>query len=159
VIAAIFMVREGQGVRAWRAALGALAFPVLLVVTLISVYVFVVAAAVARAQMSATVVGGGGTVQQGRGLPTALPAVEAKTGALPAHGALLVTKGGLAPTDFDSDSSASSTLTSRVAGMSLDQFMLLDEKRQGLAADAAARALPPGTVAHRVGDVVFTYHG
>src|SRR5262249_19741192 len=110
VIAAIFMVREGQGVRAWRAALGALAFPALLVVTLMSVYVFVVAAAVARAQMSATVVGAGGTVQQVRALHTALHAVEAKTGALPAHGALLVTKGGLAPTDFDSDSSASSTL-------------------------------------------------
>ncbi|MCK4873605.1 MAG: hypothetical protein KAS72_12860 [Phycisphaerales bacterium] len=46
-----------------------------------------------------------------------------------------------------------------VPGGDLATFDDLDESQQAAAAQAAAQALPQGTIAHRVGDYVFTYHG
>jgi hypothetical protein len=46
-----------------------------------------------------------------------------------------------------------------VGSVRLDELEELSLAQANVAADAAARALPPRTIAHRLGDFVFTYHG
>ena len=46
-----------------------------------------------------------------------------------------------------------------LADTTLNSFIYLPSNRQQQAIDAAAGTVPEGTIAHRLGDFVFTYHG
>ena len=46
-----------------------------------------------------------------------------------------------------------------VGSGTLEQFDALRAGRKGAVVQTAVNALPPGTIAHRLGDFVFTYHG
>jgi hypothetical protein len=80
-------------------------------------------------------------------------------GAGPAHALQLVTDRNLGTLNFVSQGSTTGEIDIPVTDITLDEFGFLPPNRQQIAAQAAADLLPPNTVAHRLGDFVFTYHG
>lgn len=83
----------------------------------------------------------------------------ANNGQGPPHAAQLVIDNSLGADNFMAMMSGNSTVAVPVADTTLDKFERLPTNRKQLAAQAAAKALPPSTIAHRMGDFVFTYHG
>lgn len=82
----------------------------------------------------------------------------ANNGRGPAHAAELVVFNGLGASNFISQTATDESLVP-LANTTLAQFQMLPPNRKNMAAQAAANALPQNVVAHRLGDVVFTYHG
>ncbi len=78
----------------------------------------------------------------------------------PAHAAALVAEGYLEPSDLIATGSA--TVPNRILvgrSTTLERLPALETEQQQRAVDEAIAELPEGTVAHRLGDFVFTYHG
>jgi hypothetical protein len=71
----------------------------------------------------------------------------------------LVIDKSLGADNFMSMMSGNITASVPVADTTLDKFERLPPNRRKIAAQAAAKSLPPNTIAHRMGDFVFTYHG
>ena len=157
LVSAVLMVKQGQKVHGGRAALATLTFPVVLVLLVIGGYVVFYVAMVNMGAMSARMM-----------MPTAdtqivldgvLDFASGHDGQGPAHALQLVTSAGLSETDFVTSGSATGIDDVPAGDADLVAFMLLPPGDQAEVADAAAEALPRGTIAHRLGDFVFTYHG
>ncbi|MFB3138510.1 MAG: hypothetical protein ACE10B_04770 [Phycisphaerales bacterium] len=158
VVGAVLMVATGQRVHGGRAALAVLTFPVSLILLVVGGYVaFFVA-----------IFSGMGTMSAGMTMPTTdtqivldgvLEYASGHDGQGPGHALQLVTSAGLSETDFVTSGSTTGIDDVPAGDADLVAFMLLSPGDQAEVADAAAEALPQGTIAHRLGDFVFTYHG
>jgi hypothetical protein len=78
----------------------------------------------------------------------------------PAHAAALVAEGYLEPSSLIATDSATDPIRILVGrSTTLARLPSLPAAEQERAVQEAAEVLPEGTVAHRLGDFVFTYHG
>ncbi len=153
VISAIMTVKEAQRVGTGRAIVAVAAPPVLAVTALVA---FIVGVNIWAVRTAAGTFGGG-IAQTQFILPQLLSARQ--TGAWPRHAAQLVASGRLSARFFAEDWASGRARSMPVADVTLDALDSLDPPQALDVAGSAADALPPGTVAHRLGDFVFTYHG
>jgi len=155
VISAVVAVKEAQQVSGGRAAFAVLAWPVVVTLGLIGLIVWLFVG------LSAAFPGPQGGIGIGSlGFALQQHAMNDPNGQGPAH-ALELTVGQtwLLPDGFNDWSTNTTPSDVPVAGVDLDQYAQASASQQQAYLQQAAAALPANTVAHRVGDYVFTYHG
>ncbi|MHC5022758.1 MAG: hypothetical protein ACYTGG_02440 [Planctomycetota bacterium] len=159
MVSSVLMLREAQRVHGGRAAFAVLTLPIAVGGSFIALYVWVIV------QVMTGAIGSG----PGMGITTS---VETQTvaqgitdyaarnnGQGPRHGVEMVASGDLGAIDFVAVSTQTLEVDVPVGDTDLEQVSLLPVNRQRLAIQAAADALPPDVIAHRVGDFVLTHHG
>jgi hypothetical protein len=161
VVSFAIMLCRGHGVSAGRAALAAVAGPVVGIGLLTVFYAGLFAA------MGA---GGAGTWAGGAPITahastdaagpitSKLVARQRGEGAWPDHGARLLDEQ-LSAVSFVGPHSPTSARDVTAGGVPVADLAEMPWQERREAIDAIAAALPADTVAHRVGDFVFTYHG
>ena len=151
LVSAVLMVREGQRVHGGRAALAVLTTPVLGLAAFIAW--IVVSAFSATTNFAMTGTAPTQTVLNG------LLEYADERNELPEHAIQLVVGGFV--TGFGLVATGSDTFEEDVpvADTNLNKFTKLPSEDESKAVQAAIDALPAGTIAHRLGDFVFTYHG
>ncbi len=77
----------------------------------------------------------------------------------PTHAIGLALDGLVVSSDFVSFDSLSTAESVPVDRITLAQFVGLSPERKKAVAEAAVQRVPRGTIGHRLGDFVFTYHG
>ena len=158
LISAVLMLKEGQRVHGGRAALAALTFPLLMLGTAIGLYLWFVFSMLATVPWAPQA-----TAVQRTEAQTVLSAVLRYAGQNanrgPAHAAQLVVGGYVESSQLICTTSFTQESLIKVGGTPLDQFTLLPAYQTHASLQAAIDALPNETVAHRLGDYVFTYHG
>ncbi|MBP7745162.1 MAG: hypothetical protein KA383_03445 [Phycisphaerae bacterium] len=178
LISAALMLKETQRVGGGRATLATLVFPLLLIGGLTTAWVIAIRAAMAAAGAVAWTASGGAALPPGYATTTLSslpnPADEGETevvmdalltfargnaGQGPTHAAQLVALHRLSGSALVAWDSTTFEEDVAVGSVRLDELEELSLAQANAAADAAARALPPRTIAHRLGDFVFTYHG
>lgn len=158
IVSAVLMVKEGHNVHGGRATLAVVTFPVCLLVLLVGLYAVMIVAVFANA--SVAMQQGAVTNAETQIVVDALLAYAGDhQGRGPAHGALLMTAGDLEAWEIVGGGTLTATGDIPVGDKSMEDFMVLPADLQQGLADAASASLPAGTIAHRVGDFVFTYHG
>ncbi|MCP3902229.1 MAG: hypothetical protein GY715_01225 [Planctomycetes bacterium] len=157
VVSAVLTVMEAQKIRALRASLTVAAFPVILTILLVAGYFALILASASFASSSA-MTGQPATVQALR-ISQALSGSVTADGSYPDHGLMLVVDANMSPGEFISPMSSTTWSDITLGQSDLGEFRRQGSGRQAQMAGAAADALPPDTVAHRIGDVVFTFHG
>lgn len=169
VISAVLMIREGQQVSGWRASLAVLAWPGLLLAGLIVAYaVLMYVSLMPVAVVPTTTTPGGVTVQSVGGvLPLTDEAVVQSlleyagdhADSAPAHALELVERGYLELDDLFVEQTDSGAETVSIAGFTLTDYKHANTAERARMLEAVEAALPENTVAHRLGDWVFCYHG
>ncbi len=160
VVSAVLMLQEGHKVSGRRAAFAGLTLPVLVLLSGIGLAVWGVsrgltAARTAAAQTIPMVQGSVADISQ-----AVIDHAMANQGRGPDHAArLLITGGALTADDFILPVSVTDSTVINVGNLRLSELDFADPGKQGRAVSAAAAALPDDVVAHRLGDMVFTYHG
>ena len=148
------MVQDGQQVSGGRAAAATLTAPALALVLIVGGGVgwFYYAMSSMNAAMAA---------MSGTGMINSAIYTHALTnqGYGPKHASELIVGGMVAGYDFVDYSNLTSTTDVPVDTVTLSAFDASGTSAQQGYANAAAAALPPNVVAHRLGDFVFTYHG
>ena len=157
LVSAVIMVKFGQKVHGGRAALAVLAVPALAVVALFGAEIWLISTFSSRGGAFNVSMNAGGETQLV--LDGLLNSTTQNSGRWPAHAIELVNDGSLSSYDLVTGISATTTQGVPVGAGTLEQFDTLRASRKGAAVQAAMNALPPRTVAHRLGDFVFTYHG
>lgn len=163
MVSAILMIMEGQRVRGLRATLCVGAGPLLAGVGF-AAYIVLIAAFVSRTTVAATTIGPvpsrlvAGTDAQSIASGLLAYAVQ-HNGQAPPHGVQLVADNFIQAANLAIWQINHDEANVPVAGMTLDAFQRLPPNRMQITAQIAASLLPPNVVAHRLGDVVFTYHG
>lgn len=157
LVSAVIMVKVGQKVHGGRAALAVLALPVLTIVGFVAFQFWV---------FSTVMTGPGGfNVRMNTGgetqlvLDGLLNSTTQNSGRWPGHAIELVNDEYLSSYDLVTGATFTKTQGVPVGSGTLEQFDTLRAGRKGAAVQAVVNALPPGTIAHRLGDFVFTYHG
>ncbi len=152
LVSAVLMVREGQRVHGGRAAFAVLTTPALGLAAIIAWIVVSVFSATTNFAMSGTAAT--------QTVLTGLLAYAGEQNKLGPDHAIQLVSGGFV-TGFDLVATVSDTLEEDipVANTSLAKFTGLPSEDVSQAVQAAIDALPAGTIAHRLGDFVFTYHG
>lgn len=167
LISAVVMVKEGQRVHAGRAAFAVLTLPVLAGGTLIGLYIWFMMSVMARMPFPTTMPAGGSlrtpavtaTAQSQRVLSAIRTYARRNNNQGPRHAIELIDLDDIEASDLLIPSSIT-TLTDVPVGRSrLDLFETLPPDERKIVIQQAIDALPVGTVAHRLGDYVFTYHG
>lgn len=157
LVSAVVMVKVGQKVHGGRAALAVLTLPGLAILTMI-VFMF-------STMSTMRVRSGGFTSSMHAGAETQLVldallnSTTQNSGRWPGHAIELVNDGSLSSYDLATTASSTTTQGVPLGAGTLEQFDVLRAGRKGAAVQAAVNALPPGIIAHRLGDFVFTYHG
>ncbi len=157
-VSALLVVKAAQGVHGWRAALAVLTFPA------VGLFVFIVFYGLLMTSMVTGIGPFGGMAMNPQSetqlvLESVITCSRDNNGLGPAHAVELVSEDYLDPTDMFSKWTATGTAAVMVAGVTLDQLDAMVEPGRSNVVRAAAKALPQNTIAHRVGDFVFVYHG
>lgn len=160
-VSATLMLREGQKVSGLRATAAGVGPPLLAVFILVGVLAFAIYSAMS---MATTVMGSLSQASQTTvsDITTAIVDHAAgNNGAGPDHAARLLMAQGATLTSFDFIVQPSMTNPGAimVGPLQLMVFETSTVDQQNRALQAAVAALPDKVVAHRLGDVVFTYHG
>jgi hypothetical protein len=159
IVSAVLMVKEAQRVHGGRATLAVLTLPVLSIVGFVGLMVwFAVAGASAASSMTMSSSYGGMTETQ-TVLHGVLRYAQQHGGRGPRHAVELVTGDYLTGSTLVSSTSMTTEETVPVGNITLDRLLLAPKDAAGRIAQAVIDALPRGTVAHRLGDFVFTHHG
>ncbi len=153
LFSAVFMVKAAQRVGGLRAAFATLAPPLSAVVIVLLLVGWGMSSSISSARVAAP----GNSIKSIAGALGRC--AGGNSGAYPDHAIELAELGYVAGTDFVCATSGTDPAHVPVGGTTLAQFKLLPSAQQVAAAQAAAKSLPPETVAHRLGDFVFTYHG
>lgn len=159
MVSAVLMVREAQRVHGGRAALAVVLPPLLALSGLVGGYVYLFVAVLRAPSTAASPIFVARQVQTATVLHAVLDYAARHTGQGPLHASELVASGRLPAGHFALSKSATSTAAVPVSGTTLDALEALPYEEAQAVVAAAAAALPEGTVAHRVGDFVFVYHG
>lgn len=158
IVSAVLMVKEAQQVQGWRAALAVLTFPALLIFSIIALYMVLIA--VAFSSISSPAANSATTrIRTQTVLRTVSVYAVDHDDRGPDHAIELVLGDYLTVHDLVALDSDTYVENVSVAGVTLDRFSTLSAKRRGRVTRAAIDALPEGTIAHRLGDFVFTHHG
>ncbi len=157
VVSAVLMTKEAQGVRGWRAALAVLTLPALLLMGFVGSYgVFVWFALSGAFPGGAFPSAVNETVQATEAV---MDWADDAGGAWPEHAIQLTINEYLEPPGFASWETETLWQSIPITGATLAQFDAATQERRSALVQATIAALPDGTVAHRLGDFVFTYHG
>lgn len=165
MVSAILMVMEGQKTTGLRATLCVGAGPALGIAGIGSLIALI---AVSTPRFSTTV--NGVVIPAGSYAPTSEAVILANAlqtyasshnGNWPAHGVELVAGGNLPASNFAIMQIGHDEQNIALPGvnMTLSAFQYLPPNRMNLTAQSVAASLPGNVIAHRLGDVVFTYHG
>lgn len=164
LISAVIMVKEAQRVHGGRAALATLTPPVVAIGAFVGLYAWLVFAYLPSLPgMRGGAFAATGPASSQAAVQVLLNGVvgyaQTNGGRGPAHAIQLVTNAAVSTSDFIAPGSA--TVEERVPldGTTLAGFKLLSTRQEGPVIEAAVKALPANTVAHRLGDFVFTHHG
>lgn len=163
-ITAGIMLKDMQRVSTWRAIFATLLAPILTAAAIVLTYTAFVAwafsmqnAAVAPGATSARASASG--AQMSIAIWSALNTHADATGAYPKHALLTLANGDLQPDTLIHSRTRTALPDIPAGNFTLDVFeYFTPEARRKLAQDVAD-AMPDDAVAHRLGDVVFTYHG
>ncbi len=162
IVSATIMLKESQRVSALRAAFAAITPPVASFVLFVAGYAWLL--------MYVTAIPARSTAM----MPVVIAPAETRTilaglqvhagennGRYPNHAIELVASKSSAVTahSFVATGSATTVAQIPVGGTTLEKYSFLPPGRRTAVEQAAADALPQGTVAHRLGDFVFTHHG
>ncbi|MBC7835796.1 MAG: YIP1 family protein [Phycisphaerales bacterium] len=159
-IVAAVVVAVAQGVSGFRATIAVLALPLLVIAGLVA---FISLAVVPPMRAAMAMAGTYAAIAQG---PTATTKVvttlrshHATNGAFPAHGLDLLASGQLALSDIYLEGMPDDPGHGTAAGVDVVGLISMSASAQTAALGQAGASIAPQTVAHRVGDMVFTYHG
>ncbi len=155
VVSAVLMVKEAQRVHGLRATIAVLTTPVLAVAGFIGLAAWTTYVVTTRVTSG---MGSGGTVTAQLVAQALLSRAAANQGQFPPHAAALLTDNTLNVTYFTVYPGTDAGKVP-IGGTTLDRYWLLSPAQAAPYTAAAVAALPPGTVAYRVGDLVFTYSG
>lgn len=176
-ILAALMLREEHKVPAWRATVAGVLPPVLGYMSVVGLWILLVTNAMARVTMATSAAQraqAAAAAQQAQAAGVASRSARAVTtgvllwgstngaasGAGPAHAAELLSMGLVQPGDVVvTAQTGTSPWDVSVGPMTLARFEDSSEAERIEAASVAALRQPAGTIAHRLGDFVFTYHG
>jgi predicted RNA-binding Zn-ribbon protein involved in translation (DUF1610 family) len=167
IVSACLMVKEGHGIHGGRAAFAVVTPPVLAFLAFVGFYVVMIAIAIGASGGFAGGPGGAAwafSTQQSQ-VQTVVQSLITNAmlnqGRWPGHASELVAGRSVDAWSFvDADTPTTPSDVPLTPGATLDDLQMTPDMRSRRAlASAAAAALPPGVVAHRVGDFVFTYHG
>lgn len=159
LVSAVVMVKEAQRVSSGRAALATLAFPILLLVALGSFYMWMIYSLSTRAASFTATSPATSPAPTQLMVGGVLSYAATNGGRGPAHAIQLVTDAALSTGDFIAAGSFTVEENVPVGGVTLRRFEALSRREERRVIETAAKALPAGTIAHRLGDFVFTYHG
>lgn len=161
LVSAIFAVKEGQRVHGGRATFAVLGPPVIVFLAFAGFFLAVMALA-----RTATFTSLPATTTAAQPQGDTLKVTQAvvnfarkHNGRAPDHAILLVTRGDLFASDFVGSDSMTRLDGIPLGGTTLEHFSFVKLSEQTRFASAAVTGLPKGTVAHRLGDYVFTFHG
>jgi hypothetical protein len=156
-ISAVFMLRVSQRVGAVRACIAVFALPLVLTMGVVALFTVGISSAITSSQTAMATASAAATTQiQTSQIVTGLFGyVDRKQGALPDHALRLVHENDLNAYAF----TAAGDAAAQVGNTTLAQFILLPTEDEKSLVEIVARQLPKDTVAHRLGDYVFTYHG
>ncbi len=163
-IAGAAMISVGYGVKGWKAGLAAFVLPVL---ALSTGALFIAVAFLGAFQASAT---SRPPAPGAASWPMASPGAEqiayvlrdygfGERGGRPTHAAQFVAIQELGVSELIAPDSASTGSSVRIGDMSFNEFSALSGDDRDRVAAAVESSLPARVAAHRIGDVVFTYHG
>lgn len=155
-VSASIMLRETHRVNGFRAALAVFLPPIALVAALVAMIFAAVASSTSQMQ------GSWAHVAINRQADEAATAVfdwaRTNGGQPPKHAVELVEGGRLMPFAFVRHRRMNAGSTT-IAGVDLTQMYALTPDERRAAVELVISSLPTDMVAHRVGDIVFTYHG
>ncbi len=157
LVSAVLAVKEGQTVSGLRAAFAVLLVPVLLIAGAAGLYIWAFVSSMSGTGPFAPYPG----MQRDETAAIAESIVkfaDVNDGQLPPHAIQLAADYFVLASDFVLFDTTTARDAVPVAEIYLSGFTGLSEDRRQEVATAAARALPEGTTAHRLGDFVFTYH-
>jgi hypothetical protein len=155
VVSAIVMVKDGQRVTGGRAALAVLTFPILAFGAIVTFYVWQFVWFIPSMAPGSW----GMQVETRYVLDAIVSYAEDHRGHGPGHACELLVGEYLTADDFVILASDTMVADAQVGDITLAQFANLAVDRRIMTAKQVADALPDDTVAHRLGDYVFTYHG
>jgi hypothetical protein len=161
-VTSTIMLGRRQSVSGLRAAAAVFTFPVILLFVVPVAYLILVVPAFTRMQAGAQQ-----GVQQARGIATTSQVRDgvffyvARNAAWPTHAIELVASNDVPATALviRGDGAERSPASVAAGPVSLEAFTLLPPERERALTQALIDSLPPDTVAHRLGDFVFTWHG
>lgn len=162
---AILMVRHAQRVGTMRATIAVASLPLILTAGLTLLIVFVFVPSLTAAQQTAATIARQTRLHTlemaNRDIMTAALSNYAQLhgGRWPPHASELIAVGMVRATVFVQSDWSTAAPKVPVADSDLAEFSSRQPDSQAKLAKAAARSLPPGVLAHRLGDFVFTYHG
>lgn len=161
-IGASIMLAKGHGINGFRATLAAITPVLVLVGAFVALLILAISSV---STMVATAAARAGTVQtamlqiHASSIQNALTAYAGAKGAYPAHAAELLSTGSVAPSDFCLSSNPTAADAMPLGTTTLGQFSFAQPSQQQQVIAQVIAALPSNTIAHRLGDYVFTYHG
>jgi len=149
---ATLMIRAGQRVSGWRATIAVLLPPVVVSATIIGLFLWMIFWSFGQASQLGS--------RQGQRLAAdisqALQHHAAQhSGALPAHAVEMIAAQQLTPWQISHQSQNPMT----VAGIDINSLAFKQPQDQQSDVARILAAMPDDMIAHRLGDVVFTYHG
>lgn len=155
-ISAGTMLAIGQRVAWWRAAIAAAIMPVVMIGLVVGLFVLPIYYGVqsTASRVQALVVAPTQSVLDG-----VLLHARTSGGSGPAHAIELVDGGAVLISEFITPGSATNLNQVPAGAVTLDQIPSIPPDQRAAHARIAAEALPPDVIAHRLGDMVLTYHG
>ena len=160
LVGAVLMVKEGQRVGGWRAAIATLVPPLTVIGGLTGTMIWAVASGISSGAFFPQPTAESTSAEAQVIAEALVDYASRESGAGPGHAIELVMSDDLTVDDFasaDTYSTADAVLVT--LDISLVDFRGLPSDSQKSAAQKAIDALPKGVIAHRLGDFVFTYHG
>ncbi len=165
VISTVIMVKWRQRVSGLRAAFAVITFPLLLIAAVGGFYAWLFLSFIPTIPTTMPAAGAP-SASSLLGLPEASPILEAvlvyagdHDGVGPNHAAELVARGYLQASDLIVPGSQTKADQIAIGKTTLAGLESMRREPAREEAEAAAAKLPPKTVAHRLADWVFTYHG
>jgi len=163
IVSAILMVAERQRVSGLRATFAVGAPPVVIIVVIIGAIAAMLFSSISAAQTAMAQASAQAAVQSNSSISTAVQAIidhAAEAGAEPVHGLALVGEGRLSPSDlYPGYATMTNPTNIPVGDATLSDFQAASAPNQEWYVQTAAEELTPNVIAHRLGDLVFTYHG
>jgi len=160
VVSSVLAVKEAQRVGGGRAALAVLPLPLLIVGSIIGLYLWFIYSVFSGVGLMAWNMPSDPTGETRTVLEAVLDYADQNGGRGPDHAIQLVVGDSFMTTTlFIASDSATTEKDVPIANMTLARFARLSGEREKRAVEAAVDALPDKTIAHRVGDFVFTHHG
>lgn len=158
LVSAILMVRETHKVSGGRATFAVLAFPVTSILLFVGGYAVFISYMISTTGATFAAASTGPNAQTLE-VVQAVSSYASEHGSYPDHAIELVAGYHLIGDDLKPSQPVKTLRTVPLAGTNLLQFNHISETRQKKIVQSMIDAMPEGTIAHRLGDFVFTYHG